>query len=265
MNNPGTTFKSVLIVSLVLFLSSLKSESQTVAVNYTAYKPGEELNYNIHYGFVNAASAVLKVDNNYKVLNNKAHYFISAISKTSSNWDWFYKVRDNFYTAVDTATLYPAYAIRDIHEGDYQTMDKIIFNRTDNTINSNGKIHKATVKLFDIISAVYYARCIDFSKIAINQEIPVYTFFDDQFFPVGLKYMGKEILETKFGKFRCLVIKPKLVQGRIFKGQYDMTIYVTDDENHLPLKVQTAIFVGYIQAELISFKNLKYKLSSKIA
>lgn len=254
----------VLVIFLSILLTSSGSECQTPSVSYTAFKPGEELVYNMHYGFVNAASAVLKIDQKYTVYNNKPHYFISAISKTYPNWDWFYKVRDNFYSAVDTATLFPSYAIRDIYEGGYETVDRLFFYRTNNTVLSNGKIHKVPAKIFDIISAVYYARCIDYTKFQVNQEIPIYTFFDNELFPVGLKYMGKETIETQFGKYRCLVIKPKLVQGRIFKGQYDMTIYITDDQNHLPLLVQTAIFVGYIKAELTSYKNLKYNLSSKI-
>jgi hypothetical protein len=257
-------FKQFLSVTVILFLFPLL-HAQTPKAAYVAFKPSEELFYNIHYGPVNAASALLKVDPNYKTFNNKTHYFISAISKTSPTWDWFYKVRDNFYSAVDTTTLYPSYSIRDVSEGDYKTMDNLVFNRTNNTIISQGKTYHAPGQLFDILSAVYYARCIDYSKIPINKEIPIYTFFDNEFFPVGLTVTGKILLQTALGRFRCLVIKPKLVEGRIFKGQNDMTIFVTDDENHIPIRVESAIFVGYVRADLVSYKNLKYPLKAKIS
>lgn len=256
--------KSIVLILFSVIYIHFDTCAQTPAVNYVAFKPGEVLSYNIHYGFVNAASAILMVDNNYKIFNNKAHYFISAINKTYPTWDWFYYVRDNFYSAIDTSTLYPTYAIRDIHEGEYITRDNLVFNRTNNTIISNGKTYKINGNLFDILSAVYYSRCIDFNRVSLNKEIPVNTFFDNEFFPVGLTLTGKTIIKTKIGQFKCLVIKPKLVQGRIFKGQYDMTLYVTDDLNHLIIRAQTAIFVGYIEADLVSFKNIKYPLTSKI-
>lgn len=254
----------LIFVQFIISLFPIYLPGQTPEINYIAYKQGEELLYNIHYGIVNAAFAKMTVSPDFKQFNNKPRILLSTISSTYKTWDLFYPVRDNFYSYLDTLSLYPVYSLRDISEGDYRTKDMIFFNRTNSTIISNSKTYKVRNDLFDILSAVYYARCIDYDKLSLYQEIPLFTFFDNELFPVGLKMEGKTILKTKYGKFRCLIIKPKLVKGRIFKGQYDMTIYITDDLNHLPLKVQTAIFVGYIQADLTSFKNLKYPLSSKI-
>ena len=258
-------FIKIRVFYFILLLFSFKVTNSQVVINKNAaFKPGEELVYNVHYGIVNAAIVKLEVDENYKIFNSRAHYFVSAISKTYPTWDWFYYVRDEFYSAIDTATLFPTYAIRDIWEQDYRTRDNLVFNRNNNTVNSNGKTYNIPDNLFDILSAVYYARCIDFSKIQANKEVPINSFFDNEQFPVGLVVIGNTVLNTKLGKFKCFIIKPKLVPGRIFKEQHDMTLYVTDDLNHLIIRAETAIFVGFIHADLISFKNLKYPLLSKI-
>jgi hypothetical protein len=50
----------------------------------------------------------------------------------------------------------------------------------------------------------------------------------------------------------------------MFKGGEEMTIWITDDDNHIPVRIQTPIIVGTIKVDMVGFENLRYPLSSLI-
>ena len=76
-----------------------------------------------------------------------------------------------------------------------------------------------------------------------------------------VKYLHDEVLETKFGKINCMVFKPKMQEGRVFEDGEKMRIWISNDKNHLLIKVETKIWTGSIKAILVKHKNLKYPLS----
>jgi hypothetical protein len=257
--------KSLFLISFFFsLLSVVPLSAQVPGYNYKAYQRGELLEYNIHYGLINAGRIVMKVENNYVALFNQNLIQFSTKGTTYAGWDYFFKVRDYYVSYIDTNSLFPVYSIRNILEGDYISGEYVIYKREQGLLNCNNIEQKLPVDLFDILSAFYYARCYDFNKIPLNTEIVFNTFFEKELFKVGISYEGKTIVKTKLGTFNCLIIRPALIQGRVFKGQKDMTLYISDDKNHIPIRVESAIFVGYIQADLDKFQNLKYPLTSRI-
>ena len=77
--------------------------------------------------------------------------------------------------------------------------------------------------------------------------------------------MGKETVKTKYGKFRAIKFRPLLVKGTIFEGGENMTVWVSDDGNHLPLRIESPIVVGTIKVDMMGYKNTRYPLSSLIS
>ena len=71
-------------------------------------------------------------------------------------------------------------------------------------------------------------------------------------------------MKTESGEFNCIKFHPLLVEGTIFKSGTDMTVWVTDDKNKIPLQVETPIIVGTIKAKLKSFSGLRNPITSKI-
>ena len=84
---------------------------------------------------------------------------------------------------------------------------------------------------------------------------------DDENYTLEIKYLANEIIDTKWGKIDCMVFKPKMQEGRIFEDDEQMKIWISDDVNHLLLKVEAKIWVGTIKAVLKEYKKLKYPLS----
>jgi hypothetical protein len=111
---------------------------------------------------------------------------------------------------------------------------------------------------------MYYARNVDFNKFKVNDKIPFDMFLDDQVNHLYLRYMGKEIIKTRFGRFRSIKIKPLLVKGTMFEGGEKMTVWVSDDPNRLILRIESPITVGSVKVDMMKYKNLRHPLTSLI-
>jgi hypothetical protein len=80
-----------------------------------------------------------------------------------------------------------------------------------------------------------------------------------------VRYLGKETIKTRYGKFRTIKFKPLLINGTLFEGGEKMTVWVTDDENHVPVRIESPITVGSVMADMITYRNLRYPLKSLIS
>jgi len=111
---------------------------------------------------------------------------------------------------------------------------------------------------------VYAVRNLDFSNLQVNEKVYLNFFLDNELHPSYFKYLGKEIIQTRFGKFKAIKIAPLLVKGSMFEGGELMTIWVTDDDNHIPIRIETPITVGSIKADMKNYEGLRHPLTAMI-
>ena len=78
-----------------------------------------------------------------------------------------------------------------------------------------------------------------------------------------IRYLGKEVIKTKYGKFNAIKFKPLLLKGTIFEGGEHMTVWVTDDDKKIPVLVESPILIGFIRAELHKYEGLRNPMTSK--
>lgn len=233
------------------------------------------MSYKIYYNWgviwMEAGEAIFKVD--YELKNRVPAYHFTGIGFTYPKYDWFYKVRDKFESYADTTNIKPIYFARYQNEGSTSVTEKANFNFKQskaNTSINNGKILKTdSVKItpctIDVITAIYYARCIDFSTHKPNDTIPITLYLENKIYPVYIRYIGKEVFNAEgLGKFNCIKFKPLLIEGTIFKGGEGMTVWVTDDENKIPLYVETPIVIGSVKVRLSKCSGLRNNINSKI-
>ncbi len=90
-------------------------------------------------------------------------------------------------------------------------------------------------------------------------------FLDDEIYHLYLRYLGKETIKTRYGKFKAIKFKPLLIKGTMFKGGEKMIVWVSDDPNHLVLRVESPISVGSVKVDMMGYKNLRYPLTSLIS
>ena len=103
------SFYKLILIFFGIFFIPFHSFNQIPLYNYKAYQRGEILEYNIHYGIINAGKITMKVDNNYVELYNQRLLQLNTSGLTYAGWDLFFKVRDYYTSYIDTNTLYPVY------------------------------------------------------------------------------------------------------------------------------------------------------------
>lgn len=234
-----------------------------------SFQRGERLEFRLHYGFIDAGEAVLEVQNKSVQFNGAEAFHILGTGRSTGAFDWFFTVRDTYQTYLDQQNLVPHHFIRSVNEGGYQINREILFNQTDGKLEVkevrkgvySEKKFDVPQNIQDLLSAYFYARCLDYSAMQIGDTIQFNTFFDNELYPLTLKFHGREVLKTKFGKVKCLKFKPMLQVGRIFEEEEDMTIWFSDDKNHIPLRIQADIVVGSVKADLKKYQNLKHPLA----
>ncbi len=234
------------------------------AIRNTSFQPGEQLNFVIYYSiigiYVNAGNAT--VTTNLERMNNRPVYHITGAGKSNSSYDWISKVNNRYETFMDTSTMQPMKFIRDVHEGNHKKYENVSFNRTTKTAVSNDGVYKVPACVQDVVSSLYYARNIDFSKYKSGDKIAFNMFLDGEVYSMYLRYIGKEEIKTRYGKFRSIKLKPLLLKGNTFEGGEKMNVWVSDDANHIPLRVESPISVGSVKVDMMGYKNLRHPLTS---
>lgn len=261
MKNYILLFSMVLALSLVSFTTG---PSDFCGIRNTAYKEGEVVVFKVFYSTLGAyiGAGEASFTTTLERFNGKTVYHHVGEGKTFSFFDNFFKVRDRYESYVDTATLLPYKFIRNIEEGTYKKYNNVTFNQQTNTAASTNGVFQITDCMQDVISMVYYARNIDFSKYKVDDKVPFDMFLDDEIFHLYIRYMGREKIKTRYGRFNAIKIRPLLIKGTIFEGGEKMTAWISDDPNHVILRVESPISVGSIKVDMMSYKNLRYPLTS---
>ncbi len=239
---------------------------------------GEALQYKVYYNWKAVWMGAGKVDFSIteKTVNNRKVFHTKAIGRTLKRYQWFYKVYDVYESYLDQENLKPLRFDRDVNEGGYTKKLRYNFDHDNQKTHIDYFYRRGELKYEDkeidinsctqdMLSAVYYTRNIDYNLLEMNDTIPVDVIMDGATYPVYIIYLGKENIETDLGTFRCLKLQPALMDGYVFNEGDFMTIWATDDDNRLPLLIESPLKVGYVKAYLQKFDNLKYELSSKIS
>jgi len=254
-------------ILFILFLNALTVNAQQLFTPpikpNTAFKAGEKLTYQIRYGIIVGGTATLSLTED--IYDNKEVYHAVSTGKTTGMAEVIYGVNDVYESWFDKETNLSYKQIRNIKEGNYTKYNEVTYNRKNNTVNSKlSGVKGVPDKILDLATSLYYIRRIDFSKVKENDVIFMNIYFSDEIFPFYMRYKGKETIRTKFGKISCLKISPVVEVGRMFKTPDDVSIWVTDDLNCIPVLIELDIrIVGKIHLKLMSYENITNPLIFK--
>ena len=262
---------NLLILHLLFPILNLVTPKDTGFCNQVnnAYNVGEVINYTIYYNviglYVNAGNANFTTQSS--MLNGVEAYTLTANGKSNSKYDWIFKVRDKYESVVDRKTLLPIQFTRQINEGKFHYTETLQFNQTGKSVVNTSapapfKIPDCT---HDVISAIYAARNINYANCKMNEKVYLNFFLDKELYPSYFKFLGRDEITTRYGKFKVIKLAPLLVKGTVFDGGEKMLIWVTDDANHIPVRVETPIVVGSIKVDMVGYQNLRHPLTSLIS
>lgn len=251
-----------------LFIITLTMLQFSTAQKKSAFQDGEWFKFRMSYsGWFKAGEATLNVKE--KKLNGKSVYHVVGKGKTTGLVNAFFKVRDRYESYFDTETILPYKFIRKIDEGGHVKDIEIAFNHDTKKAEVNNKKYKRVrtvdieTNVQDMVSAFYYLRNnYDTDKIKDGDVVKLNMFFDEENYPFRLKYLGRETISTTVNgskiKIKTLKFRPYVMAGRVFKEEESLTLWVSADNNKIPLKIKADLAVGSLRADLEEYKGLKH-------
>lgn len=257
----------------ILFLSLSLGASQSIPIDPTialnSFKNGEWFQLRLHYGWFNASYASFSLERD--TISEKPVFHAKGFGETTGLAKWFFKVEDYYESYFDEKTGAPYKFIRNINEGGYSKNIEINFDHESKTAEVFDKKKKETKQyeiqsnVHDLVSCFYYLRnYYPEQGIEENQTFDINMFFDNENYVFKLKYLGKEKIDSKFGKINCLKFRPLVQSGRVFKEQESVTLWISDDKNRLPIRLQADILIGSIKADIENFKNLNHPFKIEV-
>jgi len=253
------------IVILFIFLTAVGFKPQ----KNDAFEKGERFVFKINYGFINAGLATLEVKE--ATINNKNVFHVVGKGYTTGMSRFFFKVNDTYESYIDKETGNPYQFVRKIDEGGYIKNQEGFFNQVENNVfvkdykNKVEKTFPVTKNVQDILSSFYYLRNYpNIDKMKPGEFMAIDMFLDDKITKFRLKFLGREDIKTKFGIVPTMIFRPLVQTGRIFKEEESLTIWISDDDNKMPIRIKANLLVGSIRADLNDYKGLKHPFIVKM-
>lgn len=267
--------RNLLLIACFLLCVSAYSQDDCVELK-PSFEAGESLTYEVTYNWgalwTEAGSVTFSVED--QELDGKDVYYFKGEGGTYPKYDWFFKVRDKYEAWSDQTSLKPEKFVRQVAEGSLVMYNNYTFNQKQNDAlvrwftSKKNKTGSETITYpecsFDVLSAIYYCRNIDYSQYEVNDTIPLTLILDKQVETTWIRYMGVKTLTTRDEKeVECIVFKPLLIEGSIFSGGEEMEVWVSNDENKVPMYIESKIIVGTIRVHLMDYKGLKVPATYK--
>lgn len=228
---------------------------------------GEVLNFEVSYGWLNLADAKLEIHKRPHQINGEEHFKIDVYGKTKGAATLFGKVNDNWGSYLHTKTILPSQSYRHIEEGNYRKHEVIDFDQKnqmaymtlydrDNSRVKEKRFFDLPGEVQDIVSGFYELRTMDLKTLNPGQTVVIRGFFDKEIYNIKLIYDGEESIETALGVKKTYVFSPEIPSNKLFRGDFPIKVWVTQDQNKIPVRIKANLFLGSLNLEIISAKGL---------
>lgn len=251
---------------------------RTVSEADLAFHAGEKMHFAIQYtwGAVNTDVGYATVSLDSLDFNGEEAFLCSVQGKTTRFFDFFFKVREDFRSWFTRDGLRPLKFTRNTHEGSYKAKNTYLYDwrqpdpHIDASCWSTSRGDRSleiplTPCTFDLPSLFFYARNMDMDVVVPGQKYPMTFAIDDEVFNVYFILYGREKIKVKgLGTVNTIKFAAKLLEGEVFKGDEDMLVWISDDENRLPVYFEAPLLVGLATGRMTGFESLKYPFTSLV-
>lgn len=255
-------FAFILLPVFILHSQCFEENKTTIAGEYLKY----QVSY--HWGliWIDAGMVDFKVDS--VIYEGKPAYHFISTGRSYRKYDWIYKVRDKYESYADPDHLIPFYFKRNLKEGKYHAENSYTFNYTDNEIYAHIMDTRKAIKdtlcispcLYDVLTATYATRNIDFSKHSPQDTIPLNFLLDNNITELKIRYLGRDTIENYNGiTYPCLKFTSTMIESSLFAKGEPLIVYVTDDRNKTPILIISELIIGSVKVYLTEAKGLRYK------
>jgi Protein of unknown function (DUF3108) len=257
---------SHLFIFSVVFIATFAAFVQDTyrQVPNKGFGEGEYFEYKVHYGVFSAAEAQVEVAPQVQVVNGRPCYNVNITGRTVGAFDLITTIRDSWQSWIDTSAIVSQKFQQKIRENSHRREETIVFDHSTNKANVTTKddgtqTFNVPKNAQDAISGYFYLRTVDYAKLQPGDLIQIPAFFDKKIYNTRVRYRGREVIRTKFGKINAFKINPLMnADNELFKGENAIRIWVSDDVNKVPVKVEVDLWVGSMVMELRKYKGIKH-------
>ena len=250
----------------------------SVTEDSLAFCAGERMDFVLHYqwGAINTDVGNASVRLDSLTYNGQKAFLCSASGKTTRMFDLFFKVREDFKSWFTRDGLRPLKFTRDTYEGGYEAKNTYHYNWSTAEPYIAAEVYTSkrgmksmqlplTPCTFDLPALFFFSRNMDFDTVEPGRKYPMTFAIDDDVYNVYFILHGRETIKVKgLGTVRTIRFAAKLLEGEVFKGEEDMIIWVTDDNNRLPVQFEAPLLVGKATGRMTGYGGLKYPFESMI-
>lgn len=258
------------VLLIVLLVHSMAAGAQSFRTHANkAWDTGEFLRYRVYYnsmltGNVTAGEATIEIKDTDRSFFGREVWRIEAHGRSKGAFNWFFKVRNQYESFVDKRAIIPFLFIRRTREGNYVKDDDVFFFPDQRLAVSRTARKPIPENVHDFVSALYFMRTLSVNDFDKNANYFIDFFLDDSVYNSKVVFLGREEIKTTLGTFRCLKIAPMMATGNVFADAYPMFVWVTDDENHLPVLAESKVIVGSVKMELVEARNLRNVMRARL-
>lgn len=233
------------------------------SIDQNAFDVGEELIFDVNYGFVTAGQARMSIPR-YSYQKGRKCYHVQFLVKSTSFLDALYQVRDRYESHIDAEGIFPWKFIQRIREGGYKRDFSARFDHEEQQAYTSEGKYPIPMFTQDVLSAFYFMRTYDYDSMRKGQRVELKNFYKDSTYTLTVIYHGKQTVEVEAGKFRTIVLEPIMEEGGLFKASGRILVWLTDDDKKIPVQVDAEIPIGSITSELTEYKGIKGRISARI-
>lgn len=251
---------------------------RTVSYDDMAFGPGEKMSFVMHYrwGVINSDVGTATAQLDTVTFNGIKAFKCSAYGRTTKLYDLFFKVREDFQSWFSCDGLVPLKFTRDTHEGNYEAKNTYVYDWSASEPHIVADIYTSSMGqksmdipltkcTFDLPALFYFSRNMDVDNIEVGKKYPMTFAIDDEVFNVYFILQGRETIKVKgFGTVKTIRFAAKLLAGEVFKGEEDMTIWISDDQNRLPVYFEAPLIVGKASGRMTACEGLRYPFTALI-
>jgi hypothetical protein len=258
--------KKILFIGVLFATCSFVVGDSYRYLQNNSFKAGEYFEYKVKYGFLSVGDATVDVSPQIFLVNNRPCYRVNIFGRTTGLTDVFH-IRNTYRSYLDTSAILPQKFLMDLQENNYHKEQTIFFDHIANAAvreqNKERKSFKLPDNIHDVVSGYYYLRTIDFSKVKAGEAVSSNMFFDDEIYNMKVRFNGKGVIRTRFGKINVIKLNPVLPKNSMFEGEDAIRIWVSDDRNRVPIRIEVDFSVGSATMELKDYRNTKYAFDWK--
>ncbi|MCI1187961.1 DUF3108 domain-containing protein [Hymenobacter sp. DH14] len=268
MNRRWLVLTPVIALFLAAAVPALGPGDAVRSIPQNSFGRGETIKYTVHYGLINGGEATVETGGSLERFNGRPCYKASVSGKTTGSFDFFLRIRDQWRALIDTTSILPLRAQREIAEKNYRKRETVDFDHLHDVAEVTDHTHenaRTTVKVanntLELVSGFYYLRTLNFDRMKVGDVVRVPGYFDGDNFMLEVVFKGREVVETKAGDVRAFKLVPRMPNNKLFRGENAISVYFSDDRNKIPVLFQAEMFVGTVKVDMVRYQGLRWKLN----